>query len=38
MNCSNEYALQTTKRQTSFDETTLLQLMNLTKGKNLNFS
>jgi hypothetical protein len=35
MNCNNEYALQTTKGQTSFDETTLIKLRNLTKGKKL---
>ncbi len=35
LNCSNEYALQTTKGQTSFDETTLIELRKLTKGKKL---
>lgn len=35
MNSNNEYALQTTKGQTSFDETTLIELRNLTNGKKL---
>jgi hypothetical protein len=35
MNCNNEYALQTTKGQISFDETTLIKLRTFTKGKKL---